>query len=125
MTTWTSDELSRIEAADELQIASIRPDGTLRAPVTIWVARLGDDLYVRSVNGPAAAWFRGTRARNEGHIDAGGVGRDVTFVEAEQDIEDQLDAAYRAKYRRYPESIVSTIVSPQARSTTIKLAPRP
>ena len=30
MTTWTSDELTRIGAADELEIASVRDDGTLR-----------------------------------------------------------------------------------------------
>jgi hypothetical protein len=55
MTTWTSDELTRIGAADELEIASLRDDGTLRKPVTIWVVRLGDDLYVRSVKGRGSA----------------------------------------------------------------------
>jgi hypothetical protein len=49
MTTWKSDELKRIETAEELKIASLRRDGTLRNLVTIWVARLGNDLYVRSV----------------------------------------------------------------------------
>jgi hypothetical protein len=48
MTAWTSDELSKIGAAEELQIASLRRDGTLRKPVTIWVVPHGDDLYVRS-----------------------------------------------------------------------------
>ena len=66
MTTWTSDELDRIAAADELQLASLRHDGTLRNPVTIWVVRHGDDLYVRSCKGSGAAWFRGTQVRHEG-----------------------------------------------------------
>jgi hypothetical protein len=56
MTAWTTDELDGIEAADELEIASLRSDGTLRHPTTIWVVRLGDDLYVRSVNG-AHLWL--------------------------------------------------------------------
>jgi hypothetical protein len=47
VTAWTSDELTRIGEADELEIASLRRDGTLRDPVTIWVVRHGDDLYVR------------------------------------------------------------------------------
>ena len=72
MTTWTSDELDKIGRAEELQIASVRRDGTLRKPVTIWVVRHGDDLYVRSGYGRAAAWFRGTQLRHEGHIKAGG-----------------------------------------------------
>jgi hypothetical protein len=124
MTTWTSDELTRIGAAEELRIASLRRDGTLGSPRTIWVVRHGDDLHIRSVNGPAAAWFRGTQVRHEGRIQVGGVSKDVTFADADPGLDDELDAAYRAKYRRYAPSIISTIVSPQARSATIRLVPR-
>ena len=124
MTAWTSDELTRIGTAEELRIASLRGDGTLRKPVTIWVVRIGDELYVRSVYGRTGAWFRGTQARHEGHIQAGGIEKNVTFVDADPTINDQIDAAYRTKYRRYAASIVSTIVSPEARAATIKLVPR-
>ena len=68
MTTWTSDELNKVGTAEELEIASLRRDGTLRNQVTIWVVRHGDDLYVRSVNGPTGTWFRGAQVRHEGHI---------------------------------------------------------
>jgi hypothetical protein len=125
MTTWTDEELDKIGKAEELQIASLRPDSTLRNPVTIWVVRLGDDLYVRSVYGRTSAWFRGTRVRHEGHISAGGVEKDVTFVdESDANINNQIDVAYRTKYRRYDASIVGSTVTPQARSATIKLVPR-
>jgi hypothetical protein len=125
MTTWTSDELNKIGTADELEIASLRRDGTLRNPVTIWVVRLGDDLYVRSWRGRAGAWFRGTQVRHEGHIQAGGVEKDITFVEeTEPDINDQIDAAYRTKYRRYGGRYVDPMVAPKARAATIKLVPR-
>jgi hypothetical protein len=124
MTVWMSEEISKIEAAEELEIASLRGDGTLRNPVTIWVVRYGDDLYVRSVKGRTSSWFRGTQDRHEGRIWAGGVEKDVTFVDVGHDIADQLDAAYRAKYRRYAASIIGTVVSPQARSATLKLVPR-
>jgi hypothetical protein len=124
MSTWTSDELTTIATAEELQIASLRRDGTLRNPVTIWVVRHGDDLYVRSLNGRTAAWFRGTQARREGHIRAGGVEKDVTFVDADHYIDDELDPTYRTKYPRYAANIISSIVSPNARAATIKLVPR-
>ena len=125
MTIWMSDELNKVGSAEELQIASLRRDGTLRKPVTIWVVRIGDDLYVRSVYGRSSAWFRGVQVLHEGHIRAGGVDKDVTFVEeAAPDLNEQIDAAYRTKYRRYAASIVNTIVSPEARSATIKLVPR-
>jgi len=124
MTTWTSDELNKIGATEELQIAPLRRDGTLRNPVTIWVVRLDDDLYVRSVNGRTAAWFRGVQVRHEGRIWAGGVEKDVTFVEeADPNFNDQIDAAYRTKYRRYPQYVDPMVVS-EARATTIKLVPR-
>ena len=124
MTTWTSDELGKIGSADEVQLAALRPDGTLRNPVTIWVVRHGDDLYVRSYRGPDGSWFRGTRERREGRIRAGGVDNDVTFADADHDLDDQIDAEYRAKYRGYSASFVDPMVSPQARATTIKLVPR-
>ena len=124
MTAWTTDELTRIVSAEELEIASLRPDGTLRKPVTIWVVRDGDSLYVRSVKGPTAAWFRGTRERHEGRIRAGGVEKDVTFVDADHGIDDDVDAAYRSKYQRYAGSILNSVLTTQARSTTIKLLPR-
>jgi NADP-dependent 3-hydroxy acid dehydrogenase YdfG len=69
ITTWTQPELARIEATDELQIAALRRDGTLRKPVTIWGVRAGDDLYVRSAYGHTAAWYRGTQLRLEGRVD--------------------------------------------------------
>jgi hypothetical protein len=124
MTAWTSEELSKIEAADELEIESLRGDGRLRRPTTIWVVRLGDDLYVRSVNGPTGAWFRGTQDRHEGRIRAGGVEKEVTFVDADRGIDDAIDAAYRTKYRHYAPSIVDHVVTPEARSATIKLVLR-
>ena len=125
MTAWTRDELNKIGNAEELQIASLQHDGTLRNPVTIWVVRVSDDLYVRPIYGRTSVWFRGTQARHEGHIRAGGVEKDVTFVEeADPNINEQIDAAYRTKYRRYAASIISTTVSPEARSATIKLVPR-
>ena len=125
MTTWTADELNRIGKAEELEIASLRSDGTLRKPVTIWVVRVGDDLYVRPVNGRTSAWFRGTQVRQEGSIQAGGIDKDVTFVEeTDPAINTQIDAAYRTKYRRYAANIVNSVLTPGAKSATIKLLPR-
>jgi hypothetical protein len=123
MTTWTSDELDKIGAAEELNLASVRGDGTLRDPVTMWVVRDAGDLYVRSVNGRASSWFRGAQNRHEAHIRAGGVDKHIDLVETD-DVNDEVDAAYRGKYgRRYP-SIVPTIVAPEARAATLKLVPR-
>ncbi len=68
--------------------------------------------------------FRGTRVRREGHIRAGGVNKDVAFVDSDHSIDNQIDAAYLTKYRRYAKSITDRINSPGARSTTIEPVPR-
>jgi len=124
MTTWTNDELNKIGNAEELELASLRIDDTLRKPTIIWVVRVGDDLYVRSVNGRTSDWFRGVQTKYAGHIRAGGVDKDVTFIEEnDSNINDQVDAAYITKYRRYA-SIAKSMTTPTVRAATIKLVPR-
>src|SRR5437879_12026519 len=85
MTSWTNNDLGRIGAADELQLTSFKEDGTLRKPVTIWVVRVGDDLYVRAYRGRETAWFSHIQLRPEGRISAGGVTKEVTYVCASSD----------------------------------------
>ncbi len=125
MANWTSDELKKIGSAEELELSSQRNDGSLRNLVTMWVVRVGDDLYVRSVKGRTGPWFRGAQSRHEGRIQAGGVNKDVSFVEEDNsDLNKQIDEAYRAKYGRYTANILNSILTPQARTATLKLVPR-
>jgi hypothetical protein len=122
MTGWSSDELARIGTATELQIAS-RRDGTLRNPRTIW-SSAWVTTFVRSMNGRTGGWFPGTQVRHQGHIQAGGANKDVTLADADPDLNDAIDAAYRDKYRRYGERIIGGVVNPEARAATVKLVPR-
>ena len=124
MSAWTSDELDQISAADELELTTLRSDGTPRKPVTIWVVRSGDDLFIRSWRGERAAWFRSAQAGHHGRIQGGALNRDVLFVDAAQELNDHIDAAYRTKYTPVAPSYVGPMVSPQARATTLKLVPR-
>ncbi len=125
MSTWTSGDVTRIGDADELQISSVRRDGSRSRPVTIWVVAHGGELYVRSANGPTAGWYRGIQARHEGHIHAGGLDVDATFTTVnDEDLQQHLDAAYRSKYRRYGARYIDMMLAPQARAATLKLTPR-
>ena len=125
MTSWTRNDLERIGAADELQLASFKEDGTLRKPVIIWVVGVGDDLYVRSYRGREGAWFRHIQLRPEGRISAGGVTKNVTFVDVSDDeaLNNEIDAAYQSKYQRYSATYVDPMIAPQACATTLKLVP--
>ena len=61
MTTWTNEELKKIGTAEELELASLRRDGTLRKPVTIWVVRCGDDPDTGAAPTGSAAPRNGTK----------------------------------------------------------------
>ena len=124
MTAWTDVELGRIGDAQELQLASERPDGTLRGYVTMWTVRTGDELYVRSAHGADNPWFRRAKASRVGRVRAGGLERDVTFAEVAPGVQLDIDAAYHAKYDRYGPEIVGTVVGSQAHDVTIRLVPR-
>ncbi len=125
MSTWTDDELTKIGSAEELEIASRRDDDTLRNPVTIWVVRVGDDLYIRSWRGRTGAWFRHIQRRPAARIVAGGVVKDVTLLDTSSDeaLNNRIDAAYQSKYGKYGADYVPPMVAPQARATTRKLVP--
>ena len=123
MPTWTPADLDRIGSAEELQIASRRPDGTLRPFVTIWVVRSGDDLYVRTAYGVDNPWYRRALASGTGRVRAGGVERDVEFGAADPASAQRIDAAYHGKYDRYGAKIVGTVTGPEAAAGTLRLTP--
>jgi hypothetical protein len=126
VTAWTEQELRRAGDATELQLASRRPDGSLRPYVTIWTVRAGDQLYVRSAYGSDNPWFRRATGSGNGRIRAGGIERDVTFTPASQLGPDALaavDVAYHAKYDRYGPQIVGTVTGPRAAAVTLRLDP--
>ena len=131
--SWTPNELDAIDATGEVGIATRRADGTLRSPRIVWIVRHTDAVYVRSVNGVDAAWYRGVQARHQGELTAGPLQRDVLFVEAGQHtagdsgidgaaLDDALDEAYRVKYGR-SSSAVAHITADPARATTLRVDP--
>jgi hypothetical protein len=119
LTAWTDEELAAIAGANELTVAPLRDDGTLQNPRIVWVVRRGDDVYIRSVNGDEGAWFRGVQKHHAGHISAGGVEVDVSFDDADHDLDDAIDEEYRRKYGR--SSAVERITSPKARATPLRI----
>lgn len=124
MTVWTDDELGRIGAADELQIAPRRADGSIGRPTTIWVVRVGDELYIRSYRGRTGGWFAKTLRSHEGRIRAGGVEADVRLAEPDAEVRAAVDQAYRSKYARYGDAYVRPMVSDAAAAATFRLTPR-
>jgi len=124
MPRWTHRELAAIDALDEVQLVTQRRDGTFRRPVTVWIVRVGDDLYVRSWRGTDSAWFRAASATERGRLVAGSLTRDVIFrPEDDPARNDAIDRAYRTKYRRAGRQYVEAMVAPRARATTLAVIP--
>ena len=124
MSGWTAAELDRIGRAEELDIASELRDGSRTKPVTIWVVRHGDEIYVRSAVRFGRAWYRATRETHRGHVSLRGLKKDVRFEDVGGQDRAEIDAAYWKKYGRYAKSIVEPCVGAEATATTIKLVPR-
>jgi hypothetical protein len=89
--------------------------------------RVGDQLYLRSVNGPDGAWYRLTRAFRQGRIEARGAARDVTWIDVDAagqpDVDPAVDAEYARKYQG-ATSAIAHVTSPLARTTTMRVEPR-
>jgi hypothetical protein len=124
--SWTDEELREVGGATELQVASRRPDGTLRPYVTIWGVRSGPEIYIRSAYGPQNGWFRRAVEAGAGRVRAGGTERDVSFerLDAGSPVQGDIDAAYHAKYDSYGPKIVGSVVGPAAATVTLQVVPR-
>ena len=127
MTEWSQGDLDLLGGAGEVEVSSVRRDGSLSRTRTVWIVRVGDQLYLRSVNGPDAAWYRFTRMFHQGRIEARGVARDVTWIDVnatgQPDVGPAVDAEYARKYQG-STAAVARINSPLARTTTMRVEPR-
>jgi hypothetical protein len=114
--------LRHLADVDEIDINSRRRDGSSKA-TTVWVVRVGDDVFVRSMYGPGSGWYRRLRAnpdaevRDDGHehpVHAEPVGDERTVGE--------VTRAYASKYSNSP--YVDALLNDRAASATLRLQPR-
>lgn len=123
MADWNPTQLERISSEREIEISSLREDGALTKPVTIWAVRVEEELYVRSVRGDAGGWFKAAEQRHEGRIEADETAVDVTFEDVPHHLDAEIDEAYQVKYG-YPSGPVDSITTDAAKATTIRVVPR-
>ena len=122
--SWTPEELQRIGAAHELQIASRRADGTLRRWVPIWVLSAGEQVYVRTWYRRDTGWFGHVLSARRARIRVPGLEADVAVEDigaGPPDLHADIDAAYRAKYGR--DGGTERMVNAEAAAATLRLSP--
>jgi hypothetical protein len=123
---WTSAELERLDAAQELEIGVGRADGTLRRAVPIWVVRVGSHVYVRTWHRRDTGWFGQALRTRRAHIRVEGLEADVAVEDVGEGSPEQraaVDAAYRVKYGGFGDGAVGNMVSASAAAATLQLVP--
>jgi hypothetical protein len=123
MTAWPKDELRKIVTTDDLHISPFREDGrTYGTPTWIWSVVVDDALYVRGYNGRDSRWYQAAVKQKAGRISAAGMTKEVVFEPVGGAINEQIDDAYRAKYKDSP--YLMPMIGKRARSATIRILPR-
>jgi hypothetical protein len=123
MIAWNKEELKQIATSDDLHISPFRQDAvTYGTPTWIWSVAVDDALYVRGYNGQNSTWYQAAVRQKAGRIITAGITKEVTFEAVDGPINEQIDAAYRAKYSDSP--YLKPMISAQARSATIRIMPR-
>jgi len=127
MTTWKTDELQKIAEADDLHIAPLREDGkTYGTPTWIWSVAVDGSLYVRAYNGKSSRWYQAAVEQKAGRIIAAGMTKQVAFEAVDgggsDQLQAQIDDAYRAKYKKSP--YLKPMIAAQARAATVRIVPR-
>ena len=109
----------------EIEIETASPDGATAHRTIIWIVTAGDHVYVRSVNGTPARWYREALAHPDVVVHAEGAAIPMTAVPANdaQSIQVVSDA-FRSKYGKISRSSTESMVQPHTLETTIRLDPR-
>jgi hypothetical protein len=125
---WSSEQLQRLGASDELEIAVRRADGTLGRWVPIWVVCVGEHVFVRTWHRRPNGWFGDALVSQRARIRVSDVCADVTVTDVGEDSPDLragVDDAYLGKYSHYDRATVDRMVSDPAAATTLWLRPDP
>ncbi len=123
MDKWSDDELNIIKKIDELHLSTVREDGSLRNPVTIWVVAVADNVYIRSVKGPTGKWFIHAKDSGRAHIEIGDLSKNVRLLEPNPDQQQAVNEAYEDKYKSYSDDVVGSTQTLKAREATLLLVP--
>jgi hypothetical protein len=116
------DELRKIAETDDLHISPFREDGkTYGTPTWIWSVVVDNNLYVRAYNGQNSRWYRSAMKQRGGRIRAAGMTKEVSFEPIDGKIIDQIDEAYRAKYKDSP--YLEPMIGTRAQAATVRVVP--
>ena len=114
-----TDERDPLARAEEVEIETTSPTGVVHQTI-IWVVVDGEDVFLRSVNGDGARWYREAIARPDIALLAEGR-RLAARVVAAADPEsvERCSAALRTKYAGDPS--LGSMLRPHTLPTTLRV----
>jgi hypothetical protein len=114
-------ELRLLDEIEEVEIETVRSDTQKPHNVTIWVVVVGPNVYVRSINGAQAHWYRQLHEQSCGTIHANDRKIPIHAVPVlDEPTQSLVNDAYRRKYELYPQD-VAWIVAPEVQRTTLRV----
>ena len=96
--SFDEDDLARLRAAEEVDIETQPPEGQPHR-TTIWIVVDDDDVFVRSVRGPAGRWYQEAIANPAVAIHVDGRRLPATAIPATDP--DSMDRVTRAVIEKY------------------------
>ena len=119
--SFASDDLDRIGRAEEIEIETQAPDAPIHR-TTIWIVVDGEEVFVRSVRGRTARWYREATANPAVAIHVDGRRLPATAIPAtDPDSIERTSAALRVKYDRIPG--LRPMLKPDVLDATLRLEP--
>ena len=119
--SFASDDLARIARTEEIEIETQAPDAPVHR-TTIWIVVDGEDVFIRSVRGREARWYREAAANPAVAIHVDGRRLAATAIPAtDPDSIERTSAALRQKYDRVPG--LRPMLKPEVFDATLRLEP--
>lgn len=104
----------------DAQEIRIRPGNSSKRGVIIWVVVAGDEVFVRSVQGPNGKWYKTASAQKEATLEIDNRLISVTAVAvSDKTTIDAVSAEYLRKYATSPYA--QSMTRPETLPTTLRL----
>jgi hypothetical protein len=117
----TLEMLGRVR---EVRIETTSIDGATNHRTIIWIVTAGDEVFIRSVNGATARWYREVRQRPDAILHAEGAPIPVSVVlAADPDSIQQVSDAFKAKYGPRSPGSTASMLQPHTLETTLRVEP--
>jgi len=115
-------DLALLDAAKEVEIETAAPNGAAHRTI-IWIVVDGDAVFVRSVNGSGARWYREAVAGEDVtiHVDRRAIPARVEAAADDASVE-RVSGAIARKYAASRASVRS-MLAPHTLETTLRVIP--